>query len=243
MSSVKKVLLIDDDKEILENLSYVLRSRHHIEADICISGEQALKVLKNKPYDVVIVDLMLPGIDGHKICQKIRQISDVPIIMITALQDVSERLLAFEFGVDDFLVKPFNINELVARLEAIYKRINSNGKETLTHKLYHFAGWTLNTAKFTLVSASGFEVALSSSDYKLLEAFLEHPNRILSRDYLMEYTHNRSREGLDRSIDVRVSLLRKKLQHNSQSEGAEQLIKTIHSQGYLFTAKVDKETI
>ena len=239
MSMVNKIIIVDDDKEILENLKHIFKQRHNVDAVVLTSGNQVVKHLKAAVYDAVVVDLMLPGIDGHKLCREIRKVSDVPIVMITAIQDVSERLLAFEVGVDDFMVKPFNVNELTARIEAIHKRINAGDSKALKNAVYHFAGWSLNTATFCLTSPDDVEVDLSSADYKLLIAFLEHPNRVLSRDYLVEYTQNRHRDVFDRSIDVRVSLLRKKL----QTDTGLPVIKTVHGQGYMLTVKVDKEAL
>ncbi len=175
---------------------------------------------------------MLPGDDGLALCRQLRAASDIPVIMLTALDDTEERIVGLEMGADDYLSKPFNPRELLARIKGVLRRVRG---EAGSARVVRFEGWTLNRDAHHLVSPEGVVVNLSSGEYRLLDAFLSHPNRVLNRDQLMEILQGRDWGPFDRSIDVQVSRLRKRLQDDPHNPA---LIKTIRGEGYLFAARV-----
>lgn len=241
----KHIIITDDDQEIRQLLSEFL-SKHGYQVNTAENGEQLLLLLedKTKPCDLIILDVMMPGPDGIEVCRRIRQESNIPIVMLTAVSDDTDKILGLEFGADDYIAKPFNPRELLARIKAVLRR----SQETLATPpeqipkrnrppVYEFAGWQLDTAIRRLVSPDAMEVPLSGGAYDLLLAFLEHPQRVLSRDYLLEITRNRTAEPFDRSIDVQVSRLRQKLEVDAKDP---KMLKTVRTGGYLFTAAVKR---
>jgi two-component system OmpR family response regulator len=245
MESTKHLIITDDDQEIRNLLSEFL-TKHGYQVSTADSGEQLLALLSdaNQDYDLIILDVMMPGIDGIEACRRVRQQSAIPIIMLTAVSDDTDKILGLEFGADDYLAKPFNPRELLARIKAVLRRSQDIPVAPIAQvskrnrpPVYEFVGWQLDTATRRLVSAEGIEVALSGGAYDLLLAFLEHPQRVLSRDHLLDVTRNRSAEPFDRSIDVQVSRLRQKLEVDAKDP---KIIKTVRTGGYLFTAAVKR---
>lgn len=229
------LLIVDDDPEIRELLkSYLERNGYRV--CTAADGERMWRCLEHERVDLMVLDLMLPGEDGLSLCRQLRAGSDLPVVMLTALGDDMDRIVGLEMGADDYLAKPFNPRELLARIRGVLRRTGGAGDVRDADKL-RFAGWILDRANRHLIDSEGVVVNLSTGEYRLLDAFVEHPNRVLSRDQLMDILQGRDWGPFDRSIDVQVSRLRKRLRDDAQDA---QLIKTIRGEGYLFTAKVSR---
>ena len=244
MEQQKHIIVTDDDQEICNLLSDYLTG-HNYQVTVAHDGRQLLALLaEQQNYDLIILDVMMPGIDGIEICRQIRQQWAIPIIMLTAVSSETDRILGLEFGADDYLAKPFNPRELLARIKAVLRRVQEPSPSQATEAaasarppVFEFVSWRLDTATRRLFSPDNLEVSLSSGTYDLLLAFLERPQQVLSRDRLLDITKNRNAEPFDRSIDVQVSRLRQKLEEDPKEP---QLIKTVRTGGYLFTASVKK---
>jgi len=227
------LLVVDDDEGIRELLQeYLEHNGYRVSA--VDSGEGMWKVLEKDHVDLIILDLMLPGEDGLTLCRQLRTGSSMPVIMLTALGDETDRIVGLEMGADDYLPKPFSPRELLARIRGVLRR---TGGEAGDAPIIRFAGWTLDRASLHLVSPEGIVVNLSRGEGRLLEVFLAHPNRVLNRDQLMEMLQGRDWGPFDRSIDVQVSRLRRRLGDDPQEPS---LIKTIRGEGYLFAARVSR---
>jgi two-component system OmpR family response regulator len=230
-----EILVVDDDGEILSLVARFLRS-NGFKVHIARTGVEMEEVLRHSAVDLIVLDLMLPGRNGLELCRDLRRTSSVPVIMLTAKGEETDRIVGLEVGADDYLPKPFNPRELLARINAVLRR--AKGAETERNgrpgRALIFAGWRLDTLKRELVDPRGTVVDLSTGEYDLLVAFLEAPQRVLSRDFLLDAARNRTIEAFDRSIDVQVSRLRRKL------AGADDLIKTVRGAGYLFAADVTR---
>jgi two-component system OmpR family response regulator len=239
MENTISIIVVDDDQNIRVLLKEYL-SKQNYNVSMAENGNELHNLLKQKPYDLILLDIMLPGTDGITLCQELRKDYKTPIIMLTAVNTDSDRIISLEFGADDYLAKPFNPRELVARIKAVLRRTKGNEAQHEKKKqasLYEFAGWTLNISAHRLIAPDQAEVALSTASYSLLIAFLESPQRVLTRDYLLTNTKNRMSEPFDRSIDVQVSRLRQKIEEDPKNP---QIFKTIQGAGYLFTPSVIK---
>ncbi|SDI70454.1 response regulator [Billgrantia gudaonensis] len=233
------LIVVDDDPEIRELLADYL-GRHGYRALVAEDAEALHRLLATESPDLLIVDIMLPGDDGFTICRKVRRDSEVPIIMLTASADDTDRILGLELGADDYLGKPFNPRELLARIKAVLRRTRSAPGETPAEaRLVAFGDWRLDRMTRELIDAEGARLPLSGADFQLLQVFLEHPEQVLTREALYELTRGRSAPPLDRSIDVHVCRLRQRLGEESQHH---QLIRTVRGAGYVFTARVDAVT-
>ncbi len=202
--------------------------------------EEAMKV---RSFDLVILDLMLPGEDGLSLCRKLRAKSSIPILMLTARGETTDRIVGLEVGADDYISKPFEPRELVARIQSVLRRTQSAIDHTIRpgSDSVSFDGWTLQLAMRQLVSATGTVIPLSNAEFRLLNVFLEHPNRVLTRDFLLEEARGRNMDLFDRSIDILVSRLRQKLNEGAQSDdAASSLVKTVRGEGYMFDATVKR---
>ncbi|MCC9000479.1 MAG: winged helix-turn-helix domain-containing protein, partial [Candidatus Contendobacter sp.] len=188
--------------------------------------------------DLIILDLMLPGDDGLTLCRTLRARSAIPIIMLTARGDDTDRIVGLEMGADDYLPKPFNPRELLARIKSILRRSHSLPAEPGEVRCFHFAGWTLEVAARQLIAPDRVVVPLGAGEYRLLRVFLEHPQRVLDRDRLLDLTQGRDATPFDRSIDVQVSRLRRRLRDDPREA---MLIKTIRNEGYLLAVQVNLE--
>lgn len=230
-----EILIVDDDGQILILVAKFLRA-NGFRVHTARNGVEMTEVLKRISVDLVVLDLMLPGKSGLEICREFRRSSSVPIIMLTAKGDETDRIIGLEVGADDYLPKPFNPRELLARISAVLRRTRSAGSAATGRvgRSFKFAGWTLDSLKRELTAPSGVVVDLSTGEYDLLLAFLEAPQRVLTREFLLDAARNRTVEGYDRSIDVQVSRLRRKL------DGREDLIKTVRGAGYLFATDVSR---
>lgn len=236
------ILIVDDDAQIRDLLSDYL-SGFGMTATAVADGAQMEAALADGSFDLVILDLMLPGEDGLTLCRKLRAHSGIPILMLTARGEIADRIVGLEMGADDYLVKPFEPRELVARIQSILRR--AQGTATQPGRpggdSVRFAGWILQISLRQLVSGKGVVVPLSNAEFRLLSVFLEHPRRVLSRDFLLEEARGRNMDLFDRSVDILVSRLRQKLHEGSPNEeDAAALVKTVRGEGYMFDATVQR---
>lgn len=235
------LVIVDDDKDIRELLTDLLK-QYGYNALSAANGRQLYTLLENHKIDLIILDIRMPGEDGFSVCQTIRKKSNIPIIMLTANGDEMDRIIGLEMGADDYLPKPFNPRELVARIKAVLRRSNESGEIEVAKlnrdvELLKFQGWELDTAMRKLISPEGLDISLTAGEYTLLMTFLERPRRILSRDQLLEIIHHRQAGPFDRSIDIQVSRLRQKIEEDPK---VPQLIKTVRGGGYMLTVSVEK---
>lgn len=236
--STPHILLVEDDPEISRLLVDVL-SENGFHASAVQSAWEMDGFLSREPVDLVVLDLMLPGENGLSICRRLRASSDIPIIMVTARGEDVDRIVGLEIGADDYLPKPFNSRELIARIRALLRRARSgtSGTEAAREraKPLTFDGWTIDPAARRLYDPEGVRVALTSVEFDLLLAFCRNCGRILSREQLIESVHGGRAGQVDRSIDVHVSRIRQKIEANPRDPT---LIRTVRLGGYMFTPEV-----
>ncbi|MCB1827111.1 MAG: response regulator [Coxiellaceae bacterium] len=232
------ILVVDDDRGICDLLGRFFHE-HGYNALLAKNGEEMMAQLAKQPVDLIILDIMMPGEDGMTLCRKLRAKSQVPIIMLTAISEEIERILGLEMGADDYLSKPFNPRELLARIKAILRRSGQTDgvAEQQDHVVYRFHTWELDKTARQLKTPDDLEISLSSGEYMLLLAFLERPQQVLSRDRLLDLTRNRSAAPFDRSIDIQISRLRSKIEDDPKNP---QLIKTIRGGGYILATSVER---
>jgi two-component system OmpR family response regulator len=239
MNAMDHILIVDDDRDIRDLLSEYLHKQGY-RTSVAADGRAMRSIMSRTVPDLIILDLMLPGEDGLILCREIRALSDIPILMLTARSDEVDRIVGLEMRADDYLAKPFSPRELVARIKSILRRsraLPSNLKPDQA-KLFHFAGWTLDISTRNLLSPDGISIALSGTDFKLLRIFLDHPNRVLNRDQLIDLTQSRDAGPFDRSIDLQVSRLRRRLNDPPKDPA---IIKTARGEGYVLAAEVIME--
>jgi two-component system, OmpR family, response regulator len=232
------ILVVDDDMQVRQLVARFFRDNGYRVTGARDSREMR-ETLASATIDLIVLDLMLPGVSGLDLCRELRASSSVPIIMLTAKGEDTDRIVGLELGADDYLPKPFNPRELLARVRAVLRRAAAvhDPDRPIGGRLISFAGYTLDTQRREVTSPQGVAIDLSGGEYDLLLAFLEHPNRVLSRDRLLELARNRSADPFDRSIDVQVSRLRRKLEID---EEAPVLIKTVRGAGYIFVPVVKR---
>src|SRR5471030_1648005 len=226
-----RALIVDDDVPIRELLCDYL-ARFNIQGVGVTDGEAMRQALSEETFDVVVLDLMLPGEDGLSLCRWLRGTSDIPILMLTARCEPTDRIIGLELGADDYMAKPFEPRELVARIQTVLRRVRDDRSEQRTQ--IRFDNWRLNSVLRQLTATDGLVVPLSNAEFRLLRVFLDRPHRVLSREQLLDAARGRSIEVFDRSIDLLVSRLRQKLGDDPK---APQLIKTVRGEGYLFDAR------
>jgi two-component system OmpR family response regulator len=230
------VLVVDDDGELRKLLGEYLE-RNGFRVSLATDGKEMLRSLEMSRPDLVVLDLMLPGASGLTLCRDLRAGSNLPVIMLTARAEEIDRIVGLEMGADDYLAKPFSPRELLARIKGILRRTRglppSRGD---VHRL-RFAGWTLDVPARQLVAPDGVVVPLSGAEFRLLTVFVEHANRVLDRNQLMDLTVGRNGTSFDRSIDVQVSRLRVRLRDDAREP---RIIKTVRSEGYVLAATVER---
>ena len=232
-----RILLVDDEPSIRDPLRDYLTGQGFVTVTAQNAG-QARALLLDRPFDLVISDIMMPGEDGLSLTRHIREGHGLPVIMLTALSEETERVVGLEIGADDYMVKPFSPRELVARIRAVLRRAKgatdagtaNNGLE-----VFHFDAWQLATAERTLRHNGGREIALSAGEYELLLTLLRHPRQVMSRDRLLDMVRGRDADVFDRSIDNLVSRLRRKVEDDARQP---RLIKTVWGGGYVLSAEV-----
>lgn len=230
------ILLVDDDHEIRQLTSKFLR-QSGFKVTGARDGREMRETLANTDVDLVVLDLMLPGTSGLDLCRELRATSSIPIVILTARGEETDRIVGLELGADDYLGKPCSSRELAARIRAVLRRTMAEPARDHDKWMFCFDGWTLDTRRRELVDNRGVVIDLSSSEYDLMLSFCEAPQRVLTRDHLMDTARNRVSTGYDRSIDVQVSRLRGKLM---SCPGSEDMIKTVRGAGYLFSPRVTR---
>lgn len=230
------ILVVDDDPEIRELLSRFL-VRSGLRVSVAREWRDMQRTLSSARIDLMVLDVMLPGKDGLTICRELRGGHPMPIIMLTAMGEATDRVVGLELGADDYMAKPFDPRELLARIRAVLRRRDATHPlQRSARQPLRFCGWTLDPTRYRLTSPEGGLISLSSGEFDLLLAFAEHPQRVLTREQLLDLTRGRVAEPFDRSIDVQVSRLRRKIENNPQNP---ELIVTVRGGGYMFTSPVE----
>ena len=237
MSTPAHVLIVDDDVSIRTLLREYLE-HNGFRASTAADGQALKEQLREARVDLVVLDLMLPGQDGFSLCRWIRSMREIPIIMLTARSGSDDRVQGLELGADDYVAKPFEPRELVARIRGVLRRTGTADQRANTVRSYVFAGWKLNLPQRQLLSPERVLVPLAASEFQLLVIFLENPQRLLTREQLIERCHGRQAGPFDRSIDVRVSQLRQRLGDSGREPD---LIKTVRSAGYILATDVVRQ--
>ena len=238
MEQQDHALVVDDDAEIRGLLAEYL-ARQGFRVSLARDGREMRQALEKNRPDIVVLDVMLPGEDGLALCRDLRARSNLPVIMLTARGEELDRIIGIEMGADDYLAKPFSPRELLARMKSILRRSRAApaARAAGQSQRLRFAGWTLDTAARHLIAPDDVVVALSGTEFRLLTVFVEHPNRVLDRNQLMDLTLGREATPLDRSIDVQVSRLRQRLRDDAREP---RIIKTVRNGGYVLAASVER---
>ncbi len=238
MEPAPHIALVDDHRDIRDLVSKYL-SQHGYRVSVAENGVALRRLLERSAPDLVVLDIMMPGEDGLSVCRHLRSTTNLPIIFLTAMAEETERIIGLEIGADDYLTKPFNPRELLARIKAVLRRVNSlpPQRDKLKAKAIRFDRWLLNVGRRELMDAEGVGVPLSTAEFRLLKAFIDHAGLVLSRDQLLDLTVGRAAEIFDRSIDNQVSRLRRKIEIDPKTPI---LIKTHWGGGYSFTAEVEE---
>ncbi|WP_363796423.1 response regulator [Lysobacter firmicutimachus] len=240
MDHVDHILVVDDDREIRQMVADYLR-KNGLRASTAADGREMRAALDGDAVDLIVLDLMMPGEDGLVLCRNLRagKHRAIPVLMLTARDDPTDRIVGLEMGADDYLVKPFAARELLARINAVLRRtrmLPPNLQISEAARLIGFGHWRLDTTARHLLDPDGTAVALSGAEFRLLRVFLDHPQRVLSRDQLLSLTQGRDAEHFDRSIDLLVSRVRQRLQDDAREPS---YIKTVRSEGYVFAMPVE----
>jgi two-component system, OmpR family, response regulator len=230
-----RLLVVDDNPEIRELLAKFM-GMHGFDVSLAADGREMRHALEAGGVDLVVLDLMLPGEDGLSLCRWLRASSNLPIVMLTAMGEETDRIVGLEVGADDYLAKPFSPRELLARVKAVLRRAGGiDASPAPRRTIYRFAGWRFDADQRELTAPDGVAVPMSSSEHALLIAFLQHPQRVLSRDQLIDLLRGRSAAPFDRSVDTQVSRLRRKIEDDQKDP---KLIKTVWGEGYIFSVPV-----
>src|SRR5689334_17353181 len=239
MTDTGHILIVDDQKEICEVVQEYLSGEGY-KVSVAHDGASMRRVMQQARIDLVILDLMLPGEDGLTLARGLRDESNVGIIILTGRGETVDRIIGLEMGADDYLPKPFHLRELLARVKSVLRRVSSRSKEKPgpARAKAKFAGWNLDLATRELMSPKGVEVRLTTGEFDLLAAFVNNANQVLSRDRLLDLARNREAGPFDRTIDVQVGRLRRKLEEDPERPT---IIKTVRGTGYIFTPQVEVE--
>ena len=239
MNDGPHILVVDDQREICDLVQDYLSDEGY-RVSIANDGAAMRRVMAQSAVDLVILDLMLPGEDGLTLARALRDVSDVGIIILTGRGDTVDRIIGLEMGADDYLPKPFHPRELLARVRSVLRRVSSRTAENASaaRSRARFAGWNLDLASRELRSPSGKEVRLTTGEFDLLAVFVNNANQVLTRDRLLDLARNREGGPYDRTIDVQVGRLRRKLESDPQKPT---LIKTVRGSGYIFTPPIEAE--
>ena len=231
------VLIVEDDRDIAKLLGDLVREAGFI-ATAALSGHEMDRLLKRQAFDLIVLDAMLPGEDGFSICRRLRASGPVPILMLTALGEDIDRVLGLELGADDYVTKPFNSRELLARIKGLLRRASYVSQAENRRSVLTFAGWRLDPVGRSLHDPDGVEISMTTAEFDILPAFCSNPGRVMTSEQLLSLTHAGTAGPVQRSIDVHISRVRQKIEPNAKEPS---LIKTVRLGGYLFTPTVDKE--
>lgn len=228
-----KIIVVDDNDGLRTFVSQLLQ-RQGFEVRGASGGQEMDLVLEQFAADLIVLDSMMPKEDGLSICKRLREKNGPPIIILSAKSDDMDRILGLDLGADDYMIKPFNPDELVARIKAVLRRKNTPNQDASDVTKSHFFGWVLDNVKRKLTSPEDIEITLSNAEFTLLRVFLDHPGRALTRDQIVGFMHNLHDENIDRAIDTLISRLRRKLnQANPKAQKDEEVIRTIYGIGYM----------
>ena len=238
VKNIDAILLVEDDTEIGALISRYL-SAHQIEVVVVTNGKSMDVALADRTFDLLLLDLNLPGEDGLSICRRVRAELALPIIIVTAQGEDIDKIIGLEVGADDYVVKPFNPRELLARIRSVLRRasVAVPSKKGTDRGHYRFSGWSVDILARQVIAPSGVKVAMTGAEFDLLYALCEHPNRVLTREQLINMTHGPTTGPFERSIDVLVSRLRQKLEADPKNP---MLIETVRAEGYMFTPQVTR---
>lgn len=238
MGDMPHLLLIDDERSIREPLAVYL-TKQGFRVTQCGDAESARTRLAAYAIDLVILDIMMPGEDGLSLCRHIAATGDVPVILLTARAEETDRIVGLEMGADDYVVKPFSPRELATRVKVVLRRATAGGarQHAPESSSYGFAGWVLKSGERALIDREGVSVPLSTGEYNLLLALVTRPRQVLTRDQLLDLTQGREAAAFDRAIDNQVSRLRRKIEADAKNP---ELIKTVWGGGYTLAAEVTR---
>lgn len=240
MATTPHIVVVDDHKDIRELVTRYL-GEHGYRVSAAENARAFMKLLETSAPDLLVLDIMMPGGDGLALCRELRATNrHIPIIFLTAMADDTDRIIGLEMGGDDYLTKPFNPRELLARIKAVLRRAQSLPvqRDAIRPARLRFGNKLLETGRREVIGADGVAVALSTAEFRLLSVFLERPGLVLSRDQLLDLTSGRAADVWDRSIDNQISRLRRKIEDDPKRP---ELIKTSWGGGYQFTAEVFAE--
>lgn len=231
-----RILIVEDDVEIAHMLGETLSESGMI-VEMAESGAQATAALLRKKFDLVVLDVMLPGEDGLSICRRLRSEMTIPILMLTALGEEVDRIVGLEIGADDYVTKPFSAREVTARIRALLRRAAYPASERNRSRLLRFNGWRLDPIRRQLHDPDNVRISTTTHEFDLLLAFCRNPGRVLSREQLLGVTHAGLAGPIERSIDVHISRIRQKIEQDARDPV---LLKTVRLGGYVFTATVEE---
>ncbi len=235
MNSAPHIAIVDDNREIRDLIGRYLQ-KHEYRVSIVDSAASFRRLLERSAFDLAVLDIMMPGEDGLSLCRFLRDNTQLPVIMLTALAEETDRIIGLELGADDYIAKPFNPRELLARIKAVLRRVQTLPPQRgIRSAEVRFDRWLLHVGRRELTSDDGITMPLSTAEFRLLSTFLDHVGLVLSRDQLLDLAVGRTAEPFDRSIDNRVSRLRKKIERDPKAPA---LIKTHWGGGYCFCAEV-----
>jgi two-component system, OmpR family, response regulator len=233
---MQRILIVDDDDEISALLRQFLLN-HGFGADTAASGAEMDARLSSCAYDLIILDVMLPDEDGFSVCRRLRASHRMPIVMLTGAAETTDRIVGLELGADDYVTKPFDARELLARIRAVFRRSLGSPRQASESHTLRFGGWRLDILKRELRSSDHTLTPLSGGEFDLLVTFAQHPQRVLTREQLIDLSRGRGYEAFDRSIDVQVSRLRRKIEEDPSDP---EIIRTVRNVGYLFATTVER---
>jgi two-component system OmpR family response regulator len=233
------ILIVDDHRDIRDLLARYL-TKHGYRVSTADGSAAARRLLDKGAVELVVLDIMMPGEDGLTLCRDLRATSELPVILLTAMAEETDRVIGLEIGADDYVTKPFNPRELLARIKAVLRRTNSlpRQRDAIDAERIRFDRWTLQVAQRELIDAEGVATPLSTAEFQLLSALLRHPKMVLSRDQLLDLTRGRAAAVFDRSIDNQISRLRRKIEADPKNPA---LIKTVWGGGYMLAAEVQRQ--
>ena len=236
MDPVPHIAIVDDHRDIRDLVGKYL-DRHGYRTSLAENAASCRRLVERNAIDLVVLDIMMPGEDGLSLCRYLRESTSLPVIMLTAMAEETDRIVGLELGADDYLTKPFNPRELLARIKAVLRRVQSLPPQRgqIKAKEVRFDRWSLNVGRRELTEQDGLVVPLSTAEFRLLSVFIDHAGLVLSRDQLLDLTAGRNSEPFDRAIDNQVSRLRKKIETDPKSPA---LIKTHWGGGYSFSAEI-----
>ena len=238
MSESPHILVVEDDREISRLVGRYLRE-NDCRVSFATDGREMDECLQSNRIDLIVMDVMLPGESGLNLCRRLRATSQIPVVMLTAKGEELDRIIGIEMGADDYLAKPFNPRELLARIRAVLRRtqIASIAPGSVTARVMSFDGWKMDCISRSLTDPAGNLVTLTSAEFDLLQALCERAGRVLSRDQLVDITQGRSAGAFERSVDVLVSRIRRKIERDPHKP---EIVKTVRSGGYLFAPTVSQ---